>query len=86
MKVFPIFRLFPDDKIIGLGQTILLSSRDNLNMANTFVCSAEQLPQSNSDNNYLLQIDVLSRFRLYSRTQKVTGHAYLGQGGWRANV
>ena len=41
VKVFPVFRLFPDDKIISLGQTILLSSRDNLNMGNTFVCLTE---------------------------------------------
>jgi hypothetical protein len=64
-KVFPIFRLFLDDKIIAQGQTIILSSRNNLNTGNTFVDLTEQLPQSNSDNSYVPQTDVLSRFRLY---------------------
>ena len=40
--MFPVFKLFPDDKIITLGETILLPSRDNLNMGNTFVCLTEQ--------------------------------------------
>jgi hypothetical protein len=36
-QVFPIFTLFPDDTIIALGPTILLSSRYNLNMGNTCI-------------------------------------------------
>jgi len=49
------------------GQTIILSSRNNLNTGNTFVDLTEQLVQSNSDNSYVPQIDVLSTliFRLY---------------------
>jgi hypothetical protein len=36
-KVFSIFRLLLDDKIIAQGQTMILSSKNNLNMENTFV-------------------------------------------------
>jgi hypothetical protein len=63
--VFPVFILFLDGKIIAQGQTIILSSRNNLNTGNTFVDLTEQLAQSNSDNSYVPQTDALSRFRLY---------------------
>jgi hypothetical protein len=56
--VLPIFRLFLDDKIIAQGQTMISSSRNNLNMGNTFVDLAEQLAQSNFDNSYVAQTDV----------------------------
>jgi hypothetical protein len=62
--VFPVFRLFLDGKIIAQGQTIILSSRNNLNTGNTFVDLTEQLVQSNSDNSYVSQTDALSKFRL----------------------
>ncbi len=52
-KVFPVFRLFLDDKFIAQGQTINLSSKNNLNMGNNFVDLTEQLAQSNSDNSYV---------------------------------
>ena len=40
-KVFPVFRLFLDDKIIAQGQTQILSLKNNLNMGNTFVVLTE---------------------------------------------
>jgi hypothetical protein len=64
-QLFPVFRLFIDDKIILQGQTIILSSRNNLNMGNTFVDLIEQVAQSNSDNSYVPQTDMLNKFRLY---------------------
>ena len=36
-KVFPVFRLFLDDKIIVWPWAMILSSRNNLNTENTFV-------------------------------------------------
>jgi hypothetical protein len=51
--VFPVFRLFLDDKIIVRPWAMILSSRNNLNMGNTFVDLTEQLAQSNSDNSYV---------------------------------
>jgi len=63
--VFPVFRLFLDDKIIVWPWAIILSSRNNINTGNTFVDLMEQLVQSNSNNSYVPQTDVLSRFRLY---------------------
>ena len=54
-----------NERIIAQGQTIIFSLRDNLNMENTFVDMTEQLSQSNSDNSYLPQTDMLSGFRLY---------------------
>jgi len=51
--VFPIFRLFLDDKIIVWPWAMILSSRNNLNMGNTFVDLTEPLAQSNSDNSYV---------------------------------
>ena len=65
-KMFPLFRLSLDDKSIVWPRAIILSSGNNLNMGNTFACLTEWSLQSNSDNNYLLQTDVLSRFRLYA--------------------
>jgi hypothetical protein len=60
--VFPIFRLFLDDKIIVWPWAMILSSRNNLNTGNTFVDLTEQLAQSNSDMcypdlDYILQIN-----------------------------
>ena len=64
-KVFSIFRLFLDDEIIVWPWAMILSSRNNLNMENIFVDLMEPLMQSNSDNSYVPQTDVLSKFRLY---------------------
>jgi hypothetical protein len=36
-KVFSVFRLFLDDNIITQGQTMILSSKNNLNIGNIFV-------------------------------------------------
>jgi hypothetical protein len=44
---------------------MILSSRNNLNMGNTFVDLTEQLAQSNFDNSYVAQTDVLFRFKSY---------------------
>ena len=64
-KVHAVFRLSIDDKGIIWPRAIILSSGNNLNMENTFVGLTEELPQSNSDNNYSPQTDQLSRFILY---------------------
>jgi hypothetical protein len=45
-------------KIIAQGQTMILSSRNNLNTGNTFVDLTEQLAQSNFDNSYVAQTDI----------------------------
>ena len=45
---------------------MILSSRNNLNMGNTFVDLTEQMVQSNFHNSYVARTDVLSRFRLYA--------------------
>ena len=63
--MFLIFKLSLDDKIIVWPWAMILSSRNNLNTGNTFVDLMEQLAQSNIDNSYVAQTDVLSRFRLY---------------------
>jgi hypothetical protein len=51
--MFPIFRLFLGDKIIVWPWAMILSSRNNPNMGNTFVDLTKQLVQSNSDNSYV---------------------------------
>jgi hypothetical protein len=45
-KGFPVFRLFPDDRIIAQGQTMIPSSGNNLNLntGNLFVRIPKQLP------------------------------------------
>jgi hypothetical protein len=55
--VFPVFKIFLDDKIIAQGQTIILS-RNILNTGNTFVDLAEQLAQSNSYLNQMCYSDL----------------------------
>ena len=63
--MFFVFRLSLDDKIIVWPWAMILSSRNNLNNGNKFVELMEQLAQSNSNNSYVSQTDMLSRFRLY---------------------
>jgi hypothetical protein len=60
-KMFSIFKLFHNEKIIVWPWAIVLSWRNNLTTENTFVVMTEQLQQLHSDN----QRDMLSRFRLY---------------------
>jgi hypothetical protein len=64
-KGFPVFRLFLDDEIIAQGQTMIPSSGNNLNTGNPFVRIPKQLPESDSDNNFLLQPNALTKIRLY---------------------
>ena len=54
-KGFPVFRLFLDDGIIVWPWAMILSSRNNLNTGNLFICIPKQLLESDSDNNFLLQ-------------------------------
>ena len=64
-KGFPVFRLFLDDGIIAQGQTMIPSSRNNLNTGNPFVHIPKQLLESDSDNNFLPQPNALTKIRLY---------------------
>jgi hypothetical protein len=48
-----IFRPFLDDKIIVWPWAMILSSRNSLNIENTFVDLIEQVAQSKSDNSYV---------------------------------
>jgi hypothetical protein len=63
-KGFPVFRLFLDDGIIAQGQIMILSSRNNLNTGNPFVRIPKQLPESDSDNDFLPQSNALTKIRL----------------------
>ena len=51
--------------IIVQGQTMIPSSRNNLNTGNPFVCIPKQLPELDSDNNFLPQPNSLTKIRLY---------------------
>jgi hypothetical protein len=48
LKEIPLGRQLTDSE----GQTMILSSGNNLNTGNTFVDLMEKLVQSNFDNNY----------------------------------
>jgi hypothetical protein len=55
--VFAVFILFLDDKMVISPYLAILSSRNDLNIANTFFGMSKQLTQSNSDNCYLPQTE-----------------------------
>jgi len=58
--VFPIVRLFLDDKTIAQGQTMILPSKNNLTMGNTFV------DLQNNWRNHILTIVMSSKQICYT--------------------
>jgi hypothetical protein len=68
-KGFPVFRLFPDDGIIVWPWSMIPSTRNNLNTGNPFVPIPKKLLESDSDNNFLLQPNALTKIRLYPKNK-----------------
>ena len=56
---------YVDEGIIVWPWAMIPSSRNNLNTGNPFVHIPKQLPESDSDNNFLPQPNALTKIRLY---------------------